>query len=45
MSKKDLQLKPVEQELTKEDLKKVSGGNQFTKGYKKIKKAIEGSFE
>lgn len=27
MSKKDLKIKPVEQEMTKEDLKKVSGGD------------------
>lgn len=27
MSKDDFKIKPVEQEVTKEDLKKVSGGN------------------
>ena len=27
MNKKDLKIKPVDQELTKEDLKKVNGGD------------------
>lgn len=29
MSKDDFKIKPVEQEVTKEDLKKVSGGGDY----------------
>lgn len=33
MSKEDLKIKPVEQELTKEDLKKVNGGDKYGDEY------------